>query len=133
MNSMGRRDKTLLTGATIVTLGALALWRSTGGDIYTKYQVVEQTAIPTEAEDPLAGSGFYDSDSVTITVARDEFRFGLLPTPQGLLDKHIVSLVTVLPPLWLIVLLPIVLRHRREAIRNSVGRRVGARNQTEPG
>jgi hypothetical protein len=33
-------------------------------------------------------------------VSRPAFRFGLLPTPQGLFDRHALSVVSVTAPLW---------------------------------
>ena len=68
--------------------------KATGGDYYTNYEVVETVEIEPDSSDPLAAAGFYEGTKATETVTRDEFRFGLLPTPSGLLDKHMLSVVS---------------------------------------
>ena len=89
----------LLVASILVTVGAVALWLGTGRDAYTKFQVVETVAVEVDPDDPLAAAGFYD-EGQTETVSRPAFRFGLLPTPQGLFDRHAVSVVSVAGPLW---------------------------------
>lgn len=97
---MNKPTTILLITSLAVTVAALATWRMTGGDYYTKFQVVEQVDRVIDPNDPLAGTGFYDGDSSTETVTRDEFRFGLLPTPTRLFDKHAVSVVSIVSPFW---------------------------------
>ena len=96
--------RTLFSGTTvaafIISLACVVLWQATGGDYYTKYEVVEQIEIETDENDPLAAAGFYEGSPQTETVVREEFRFGLLPTPQGIFDKHTFSVVTVLGLTW---------------------------------
>ncbi len=88
--------------AIVVTIATAALWRATGSDYYTKYQVVEQVETEVDPDDPLAVAGFYDGTSTVETVTRSEFRFGLLPTPSGLVDKHMISVMTFSAPLWML-------------------------------
>ena len=90
--------------AAIVTVLSIVLWQATGGDYYTKYEVVEQVDAELDDNDPLAAAGFYDDASRTETVVRREFRLGLLPTPQGLLDKHALSVVTITGLSWVLAL-----------------------------
>lgn len=87
--------------AVAVTLGTVVLWQATGGDYYTKFQVVEEVASAVDPNDPLAAAGFYSGDSTTHAVTRDEFRFGLLPTPEGVFDKNVVSVASISGPVWL--------------------------------
>ena len=86
--------------ALAITLAALATWGLTGRHYYTKFEVVEKIAVQVDEDDPLAGTGFYDEDGLEETVHRDEFHLGLLPTPQGLLDKHLLSVSTVVGTTW---------------------------------
>jgi hypothetical protein len=99
--------------AALITLAALVTWQATGGDVYTKYQVVENVETAVDPDDPLAAAGFYGDESPTETITRDTFRFGLLPTPGGIFDKHIVSVVSVCGPVWVIALLAVWLARRR--------------------
>lgn len=87
----------------LVTIGAFGLWGATGRDAYTKFTVVERVEVPAEeqSDDLFAAAGLEEEgETVYETRRRDEFRFGLLPTPQGLFDKHIFSVATVVVPLW---------------------------------
>jgi hypothetical protein len=88
----------------LLTVAALGLWVGTERHAYTKYQVVER--VPVEpADDIFAATGLFDSaDGAPAfrTVQRDSFHFGLLPTPQGLLDKHVFSVLTIAGPPWAI-------------------------------
>ncbi|MBD3383088.1 MAG: hypothetical protein GF404_12950 [candidate division Zixibacteria bacterium] len=99
MNSI---HKTVPALALLLTLGAVITWQATGGDYYTKFEVVERVERLPDADDPLAGTGFYDDEKVIETVTRKDFRFGLLPTPAGLFDKHILSVASISLPLWVI-------------------------------
>jgi hypothetical protein len=96
-----RRAKIAIGIAVVVTLATVVVWQATGGDYYTKFQVVEEIESETDPDDPLAAAGFYDGDSSTEVVTRDEFRFGLLPTPEGVFDKHAVSVASISGPVWL--------------------------------
>lgn len=93
---------TILALTLFFTLGAVITWQATGGDYYTKFEVVEQIERLPDADDPLAGTGFYDDEKVVETVTRKDFRFGLLPTPAGLFDKHILSVVSISLPFWIL-------------------------------
>ncbi len=97
---MNRMTKAILALALVVTVVSLVTWQATGGDYYTKFEVVEQVEAEASPDDPLAAAGFYDGDTVTRTETRDEFRLGLLPTPSGLLDKHALSVATLAGPFW---------------------------------
>ena len=94
--------KTIITVAVLSTLAVAIVWLMTGAHFYTKYEVVERAEVAVTADDPLAGTGFYESETRTETSVRDEFHLGLLPTPQGLFDKHLLSVATVALPLWLL-------------------------------
>jgi hypothetical protein len=109
---MTKQTKIILVLAALVTLAALITWQMTGGDYYTKFEVVDQIEAPVDQNDPLAAAGFYDETSQTKIVTLQEFHLGLLPTPSGLLDKHVISVVTIVSPVWLIVL-GLVWRGRR--------------------
>ncbi|MBI4720742.1 MAG: hypothetical protein HY770_05905 [Chitinivibrionia bacterium] len=97
---MGRALKILIAVSLAVTAAALVAWRATGGDYYTKFEVVEQVDAAVKQDDPLAGTGFYDDATQTQTIVRPAFRFGLLPTPQGALDKHALSVASLALPFW---------------------------------
>jgi hypothetical protein len=90
-----------ILSALVVSLASVGLWQATGGDYYTKYEVVEQIEVEADTNDPLTDAGFYEGSPQTETVVRDDFRFGLLPTPQGIFDKHILSVVTVMGLTWM--------------------------------
>ena len=92
--------KVILLVAVALTAASLLLWQATGGDYYTKYEVVEKVARQIDPDDPLAQAGFYDTEARVETVTRSDFRFGLLPTPSGLLDKHMVSVASISGPVW---------------------------------
>jgi hypothetical protein len=94
-----------ILGLTIsITLGSLLTWQLTGGDYYTKFEVVEEIEKTVDPNDPLANAGFYDNESIKETVMHKEFRFGLIPTPSGLFDKHLISVVSIVLPTWVISL-----------------------------
>jgi hypothetical protein len=94
----------LLILAILVTAATLVLWLSTGGHWYTKYQVIEQVEMTIDPDDPLALAGFYDEGTIELrTETRDGFYFGLLPTPRGLIDKHMLSVLSIAAPFWLAV------------------------------
>lgn len=106
--------------AVVVTSATLVTWLATGGDYYTKYEVIEEVTTPLDADDPLAATGFYEGSSQTQTVVRSEFRFGLLPTPQGVFDKHAMSVTSFAIPSWIVaagvVWWPQLRRKRRRRI-----------------
>ncbi|MEE8289311.1 MAG: hypothetical protein V3R25_07850 [Nitrosomonadaceae bacterium] len=110
---MTKKTKIVLGLAAIVTIATLITWQVTGGDYYTKFEVVEQIEAPVDPDDPLAEAGFYDETSRTQTVTRSEFRFGLLPTPSGLFDKHAMSVVSIALPTWVIAIGFVWWRRRR--------------------
>ena len=86
----------------LITVAALGLWWGTDRHFYTKFEVVTQVEVEIDPEDPLAQAGFYDGETVEKTVRRDEFHLGLLPTPRGLFDKHVISVVSIVFPAWLL-------------------------------
>jgi len=87
--------------AVVVSIATLTTWVVTGRDAYTKFQVVERSASAVDPSDPLAGTGFYEDETAREQVTvRDAFRLGLLPTPGGLLDKHMLSVSTILAMTW---------------------------------
>jgi hypothetical protein len=87
--------------AVAISLATLVTWAATGRDAYTKFQVVESTSRAVDPTDPLAGTGFYENETAQEQIeVGDEFRLGLLPTPQGLFDKHLLSVSTILIPTW---------------------------------
>jgi hypothetical protein len=67
-----------------------------------------------DANDPLAAAGFYEGTSQTQTVTRREFRLGLLPTPSGFFDKHVISVVSMVSPAWVIAIGLVWWRRRRQ-------------------
>jgi hypothetical protein len=99
---MDKLSRIVIGAVVVLTIASIIIWQATGGDWYTKYEVVEQVESKPDANDPLAAAGFYDGGTKTVTVARDEFRFGLLPTPTGILDKHALSVASVTGPLWVL-------------------------------
>ena len=99
-----KRAQVVLAIAAVVTLVTVVTWQATGGDYYTKFQVVEEIESSVDENDPLAAAGFYDGESTKQAVTRDEFRFGLLPTPQGVFDKHAVSVASISGPLWVLAI-----------------------------
>lgn len=97
---MNKQSKIVLSIVAILTLASVITWQATGGDWYTKYEVVEQVVSKADPNDPLVAAGFYEGGTTTETVTRDEFRLGLLPTPAGIFDKHALSVASVSGPLW---------------------------------
>ncbi len=102
-----------LLAAALVTLAAFAAWLATDRHAYTKFEVVERVEVPVAAGDPLAAAGFYEDGKNVQTVRRPEFHLGLLPTPQRLLDKHIVSVLTIAAPAWMVTAVLLWPRRRR--------------------
>jgi hypothetical protein len=84
---------------------SLLVWRATGGDAFTKFEAIEIIQRPVQPDDPLAGTAFYDSNTVTETIRIKQFRLGLLPGTPRLTDKHALSVVTVTAPLGVLTLL----------------------------
>jgi hypothetical protein len=116
---MRQKSRIVLAIALLVTAASLVTWRVTGGDYYTKFRVVEVVDKKVDPNDPLVATGFYDNER-TETVMRNEFRFGLLPTPKRILDKHALSVVSVAGPVWLMTLI-LLLRFRRRDRMRSIG------------
>jgi len=103
--------------AVLITLFCFGLWLFTDHHYYTKFQVVEQVEVTEDEDDIFANTGFYDDEETpTKTIIRDEFHFGLFPTPQGLFDKHILSVFTFAVPAWgLFAALWLLMRLRRKS------------------
>ena len=107
--------------ALVISLATMVTWVATGRDAYTKFQVVERTTASVDADDPLAGTGFYeDEEAQEKIVVRDEFRLGLFPSPQGLFDKHMLSVATILGLTWGLWMAAWLARRMRRASRVSV-------------
>ena len=94
------RTRSLLWIAVAITSVTLGAWLVTGRHYYTKFEVVEKVSAPVAADDPLAGTGFYDGDVVERNERRSEFHLGLVPTPSRLLDKHALSVLLILGTTW---------------------------------
>ena len=123
---MTRRISVWVGLAAVVTLVTLGVWIVTDLHFYTKFEVVETLEREIDPDDPLAGTGFYDSDTVETTVARPEFHLGLFPTPSGVLDKHAFSVVSILAPIWALILSAWVFRRwnaRSEFLTSSMASR----------
>jgi len=110
---MSTITRTLLIVTVITSIGTVLLWQATGGDYYTKFEVVEQVKTPIDPDDPLAATGFYENDSVVETVRREEFRFGLLPTPSGLIDRHVFAVLSIAGPLWALTIISLLIDVKR--------------------
>ena len=95
--------KKILTIAVALTLVALVTWIVTGAHPYTKFKHVVQESVTADPDDPFAEAGFYEGSTVTRTVKKDVFYFGLLPTPSGLFDLHALSVLSIAGPAWAIV------------------------------
>lgn len=111
---MTKQAKIILVLAALITLATLTTWQMTGGDYYTKFEVVEQVKTPVDQNDPLAAAGFFEGASQTKTVTRQEFHLGLLPTPSGLLDKHALSVASIVSPFWLVAFGLVWWKRRRQ-------------------
>ena len=96
------RPKAILISVLFFTIILTGIWQFTGGDYYTKFEVIEQIQREIDPSDPLASAGFYDDNTTTETVVKSEFRFGLLPTPRSIFDKHTLSVSSIAGPAWLI-------------------------------
>jgi len=100
----------------VTTIASLAVWAATDRHYYTKFRVVEEVERQVDTDDPFANTGLYE-EGQTETVARDEFHLGLLPTPQGIFDKHAMSVLTFAAPPWVVAgaLAFVARRQRRQA------------------
>lgn len=119
---MNKQTKIVLGLTFLITLASVITWQVTGGDYYTKFEVVEEIDAAIDPNDPLAAAGFYDNQPLKRTVVRKEFRLGLLPAPNGLFDKHILAIITIVSPVWTIALV-LLWRRRRQIFINDVGPR----------
>ena len=97
---MARLPRALLSLAVIATSGAVILWWATGRHAITKYRVIERVRLQVDPDDPFAATGFYDGEGRVGFVGKDEFHLGIFPEPAGLLDKHVVSVMTIAMPPW---------------------------------
>lgn len=107
--------KTVFFTITLTVL-ILIIWQMTGGDYYTKYQVVEEIEKELDQSDPLVVAGFYENSTVTETIVKDEFRLGLLPTPSSIFDKHVLAVTTVILPLWFISVVVFIYQRKKRLI-----------------
>ena len=117
---MNNKITTAIIVATLfVTIVSFAVWAVTGFHWYTKYQVVEIIEKEAPAEDDIfAETGLYDGETLTETVQKDEFHLGLLPTPQGILDKHALSVGSVVGPAWLLSGVVLFINRRKNRPRD---------------
>lgn len=111
--------KVVIVIAILVTAGVLITWQATGGDYYTKFELIEQVETPIDQDDPLAQAGFYDGDTRVETVRTSGFRMGLLPTPSGLIDKHLISVISIVLPIWILALIMIWKARRDNRIKQA--------------
>ncbi len=111
---MKKPSKIVILMASIVTVAVILIWQVTGGDYYTKFEVVEQVEVSVEQDDPLSDTGFYEGTSQIQTKTRKDFRLGLLPTPQGIFDKHVFSVVSIAAPTWVFTIGFVWWMHRRK-------------------
>lgn len=96
--------RTILAIATIATIVTIVVWLATGRHYYTKFTTIERIPTRIDVDDPLLETGFYDNTMPLTTVRHDDFHLGLLPVPQELFDKHIVSVVSILGAVWTIAI-----------------------------
>lgn len=113
-------SKAILLAAAIITVASLALWVATGRHAYTKFVVVERVEATIDPDDPFAATGFYDDSAPTETITRDEFHLGLLPVPERLIDKHMLSVASLTGAVWLVALPAAWLIRRRRSCSCSV-------------
>ena len=99
--------------AHVLTLASIAAWLATGLHPYTKYEEISRIKEPAPLDDPFAEAGFYDGEAFR-TVRKRVFYFGLLPTPQGLFDKHVFSVLSVVLPVWSVVGSLTLIQRRRK-------------------
>ena len=92
----------LLIIPLVITVACLGLWGATGRDAYTKFTVIEEVPVSETSYDLFTVTGLFDDAerSETEVVRRDEFRFGLFPTPQSLFDKHMLSVASISGAAW---------------------------------
>ena len=114
---MNKLSKIVIIVVAVLTIASVVTWQATGGDWYTKYKVVEQVESKPDPNDPLAAAGFYEGGTTTETVTRDEVRYGLLPTPSGIFDKHAISVASVTGPVWALGLGVLWYQRRRTKLR----------------
>jgi len=92
--------------ALLVTLASLGVWAATERHYYTKYEVVERVEVDPDEDDLFAGTGLQEEGEPEYeTRKRESFHLGLLPTPEGLFDKHIVSVLSISAPFWALAVL----------------------------
>ncbi len=101
---MRTAPRRLVAAAALVTVATLVTWLATDRHVYTKFAVVEEVERPVADDDPLAETGFYDGPTRRQIVRREEFHLGLLPTPRTLLDKHALSVLSLVGPAWALAL-----------------------------
>jgi len=99
--------------ASVLTLAATIGWLATDRHHFTKFAVVEEVELAVPEDDPLAETGFYDEGTKTEPVRRKEFHLGLLPTPQGIFDRHAISVLSICGPLWALAAAAFLWRRRR--------------------
>jgi len=113
MNLLKNNTTFISVGLTLIIF---AVWLITGGDYYTKYEMVKEIEKELDPSDPLVAAGFYKDNKIIEIVTIDEFRLGLLPTPSGVFDKHIVAVVTLIGPVWFITFIIFLVQRRKKSV-----------------
>ncbi|MCZ6688127.1 MAG: hypothetical protein O7H41_00785 [Planctomycetota bacterium] len=111
----------LLLLGVVVTLATLATWMATGMSPYTKFKIVETIEVEVDPDDPFAGTGFFEGTTEEKTVERDAFQLGIFPTAGGLIDKHMVSVATILFPVWSLIGIGAWRRRRAKKLEGGAG------------
>ncbi len=90
----------LTTMALLLSALTIGLWVGTGRHAYTAFESIEIVAHAPDDDDPFAATGLYDDAVPTSVRTTATFRLGLIPTPQHLFDRHLLSVLTLLPLSW---------------------------------
>ena len=87
--------------AIIISVSSLITWQLTGAHAYTTYHFNETVQVELDPNDPLVQAGFYGDDKTKDSLVVSEgLHLGLLPTAQGIFDKHVFSVASISGPVW---------------------------------
>ena len=93
--------KILFLVAIIISVSSLITWQMAGAHAYTTYHLNETIQVELDPNDPLVQAGFYgDQKTKDSVVTSTGLHLGLLPTAQGIFDKHIFSVASISGPVW---------------------------------
>ena len=93
--------KLLFLAAIIISASSLITWQMTGAHAYTTYHLNETIQVELDPNDPLVQAGFYGDDKTKDSlVVSKGLHLGLLPTAQGIFDKHVFSVASISGPIW---------------------------------